>query len=267
MTTHLLSVIMPAFNEEARLAATFVQVAAYFADAGRRYELILVDDGSRDQTARLAASLAPSLEPWGQLRLLRNERNRGKGFSVRRGMLAARGALALMTDADLSTPLDQVARLEEALHKRQLDIAIGSRAVAGAQVIIHQSAVRERLGVLFNLLVRAATGLPFRDTQCGFKLFRLATTREIFRVQRLSGWAFDVELLFIAQRWGLGVEEIPVVWRHAEGSKVHVAPQAPQVLVDLLRIRLNNARGFYRRNQVSPAGGTFLLNDFEGGKR
>ncbi|GAB4253910.1 MAG: glycosyltransferase family 2 protein [Acidobacteriota bacterium] len=267
MSTDFLSIVMPAYNEEARLAATFVQLAAYFAAEGRRYELILVDDGSRDRTAQLAASLGPSLEPWGELRLLRNECNRGKGYSVRRGMLAARGVLALMTDADLSTPLDQLPLLERALHERDLDVAIGSRAIPGAQVLIHQSAVREKLGVLFNLLVRRVTGLPFRDTQCGFKLFRLATTREIFRVQRLSGWAFDVELLFIARRWGLRVEEVPVVWRHAEGSKVQVAAQAPRVLVDVLRIRLNNARGFYRRDQVFLAGEALLLNESEGGER
>jgi glycosyltransferase involved in cell wall biosynthesis len=251
MTEPVVSVIIPAFNEEARLASTFTEIRRHFASEGLPYEVILVDDGSWDMTVKLAQQSTEAFAPLGALRILRNETNRGKGYSVRRGMLAARGKRALMTDADLSTPLSELANLQRFLDEGDYDLVIASRDLPGARVVTHQPWMRERLGKAFNRLVRCITGLPFYDTQCGFKLFDLSTTRELFLAQRLEGWVFDVEILFIASRWGLRVAEVPVRWSHTPGSKVHIGVQAPRVLVDLLRIRLNNAVGSYRRERIS----------------
>lgn len=228
---------------------------SFLRTRGKSYEVIVVDDGSSDGTREVAERFARRYGEPGEFRVLRHEPNRGKGFSVRQGMLESAGELALLTDADLSTPIEELARLEVRLRDAALDIVFGSRDLSGSRVEIHQPWWREQLGRGFNRVVRGLTGLPFRDTQCGFKLFRMESCRDLFRCQRIEGFAFDVELLFIARQWGLLMEEAPVIWRHAEGSKVRPLRHASSVIVDLLGIRLNNAKGLYSRGSGSDGPG------------
>jgi hypothetical protein len=160
-------------------------------------------------------------------------------------MLESKGNYALFTDADLSTPIEELSKLEEKVINGPCEIAIGSRDVDGSRVEIRQSWLRENAGKVFNRIVRVSTGLPFWDTQCGFKLFKMDPCRRIFRKQRLERFAFDVEVLYVAKKWGLAVSEVPVVWRHAPDSKVRLFPDAPLTGLDLLKIRWNDIRGLY----------------------
>lgn len=242
-----LSVVIPAFNEERRLGATLERVAAYLADQPLEWELLVVDDGSMDGTAALVerASVA---EP--RMRLVRVGRNRGKGNAVRAGFLEASGEHVLFSDADLSTPIEEVERLRAALRanpesRPRADIAIGSRALPDSDVRVRQNIVRQTMGKTFNLIVRLATGLSIHDTQCGFKLFHREAAMPIFRAQRLEGFAFDVELLFLARRRGLHVAEVPVAWINSADSRVHVVRDSLRMLRDVLRIRLNALLGRY----------------------
>lgn len=248
-TEPFLSVIVPAFNEEARLAASLERIEHYLLGRGKRFEIIVVDDGSTDRTAEIGRLLAESRTRGNRVRLLCNGVNRGKGFSVRSGMLEAHGELALMTDADLSTPIEEIEKLERRLERESLDLVFGSRDLADSDVQVRQPWIRETLGKLFNRLVRLVTGLPYRDTQCGFKLFRMSSCRPLFERQAVEGFIFDVEILFVARKWSLRMAEVPVIWRHAAGSKVNVLATAPSTIVDLLRIHLNNARSRYSREK------------------
>lgn len=218
-----LSIVIPAFNEEARLPASLQKVADYLGSKKFSFaEVIVVDDGSRDSTAKL-------VEEWQckhpEVRLLRNPGNRGKGFTVRHGVMESRGEWILSTDADLSAPIGELDKLIAAVERpdasgQPAKIAIGSRALDRSLVGVHQSPLREGAGRVFNLLMRLVTGLPFRDTQCGFKLFEAAAAREIFVRQTLDGFSFDVEDLVIAQVLGHKAVEVPVVWNNVEGTKV-----------------------------------------------
>lgn len=250
MSNRPLSVVVPAFNEELRLRASLEELVRVLRESRDAFEILVVDDGSQDRTAEIVRGCAKHHET-GMIRLLTHETNRGKGFSVRQGALAADGELLLMTDADLSTPLSELEKLERRLEESSLDIALGSRAVPGARIEIHQPWYREGLGKSFNRLMRWVTGLPFKDTQCGFKVFRMSTCRDVFERQRLEGFAFDVEILFIAGKWGLRAEEIPVEWHHSDDSRVRPFSHAPSVIVDLLRLHLNNANGLYDRGSSS----------------
>ncbi len=240
-----LSVIIPALNEERRLRDSLERVCTYFAARGLPTEILLVDDGSTDLTAEVAANTVipdPSLL---EIRVLKNEVNRGKGYSVRRGMLESRGLFALMTDADLSTPIEEFSKLESSVIDGSFQVGIGSRDIEGSRVEVHQSGVRENSGRLFNVFVRLFFPLRFRDTQCGFKLFSMQQCRRIFVLQRLERFSFDVEILLIAHRLGLKIEDVPVVWRHAEGSTLSFFRDGPKMLLDLLRIRWNAISGKY----------------------
>ena len=250
MAKRPLSVVVPAFNEERRLGDTLDLLVRFLSGSRDAFEILIVDDGSSDATRRIAQERARA-QPSGMIRILAHDTNRGKGFSVRRGALAAEGDLLLMADADLSTPLSELEKLEAALESAPLDIAVGSRAVEGAEIRVHQPWYRERLGKGFNGVVRMLTGLPFRDTQCGFKLFRMSACRKIFERQRIEGFAFDVEILFIARKWGLRTAELPIIWNHFADSKVDPVAHAPSVIVDLLRLHLNNAKGIYDRVATS----------------
>jgi len=245
MTTPWISIVVPAYNEEVRLKESLRKIDAYLRERQVSCEIVVVDDGSSDRTADIATAYASNCVEHCSVRVLINERNRGKGYSVRRGMLEARGIYALLTDADLSSPIDELPKLEEYVVNQAYDVAIGSRDVPGSAVEIHQSWMRENAGRVFNRIVRLSTGLPFWDTQCGFKLFKMGTCKEVFRKQRLERFAFDVEVLYIASKWGLQIAEVPVVWRHAEGSKVRLFPDAPLTGLDLLKIRLSDVRGLY----------------------
>ena len=239
-----LSIIIPAFNEELRLPRTLDAVIAYVHRHPERAEIIVVDDGSSDGTAALVNAYA---EKNPELRLVPNGTNRGKGYSVRHGMLEARGEIALFTDADLSTPIEEADKLLAALRNEGCDGAIGSRAVDRSLIQVHQSLIREQAGIFFNRLVRWITGISFSDTQCGFKAFRRGRARILFEQQRIERFGFDPEILFLAKRHGLHVAEIPVRWSHDAGTKVNVAADGIRMFMELLVIRWNAMKGYYPR--------------------
>jgi glycosyltransferase involved in cell wall biosynthesis len=238
-----LSVIIPAFNEEQRLPRTIERVHVYLQSRGVPCEIIVVDDGSTDATARIVDEMR---KRFSELRLVANDRNRGKGFSVRHGMLESHGRIALFTDADLSAPIEEAGKLFAALETA--DVAIGSRAVDRKLIEVHQSRARELAGILFNRLVRLLTGLPFEDTQCGFKAFAMPESRIIFEQQRIEDFGFDPEILFLARRHGLRVAEVPVRWAHDPRTKVNVVGDSIRMFLDLFAIRWNAIRGRYPRN-------------------
>jgi glycosyltransferase involved in cell wall biosynthesis len=233
-----LSIIIPAFNEQKRLPGTLARVREYIAASRWEFaEIVVVDDGSRDGTVKLAEAAG--------VRVLRNPGNRGKGYSVRHGMLEAKGEWALFTDADLSSPIEEVERLWGAAEREHAPVVIGSRAVDRSLVGIHQPFFREMSGRFFNLAMRAVTGLPFHDTQCGFKLFERAAAREIFKRQTLDGFGFDVEVLYIASHLGYRTLEVPVRWNDVAGTKVSMLLGAKGFL-DPIKVRWNGVRGKYR---------------------
>jgi dolichyl-phosphate beta-glucosyltransferase len=239
MLTPSLSVVIPAYNEARRLPASLRRVLDYLETHEPSFEIVVVDDGSDDDTVSCVRALAhPAVT------LVSNEGNRGKGYSVRRGMLLARGRRRLMSDADLSTPIEDLPRLVAALQSGA-DVAIGSRAASGADVLIHQPWYREAVGRLFNLGVRVLAVRGIRDTQCGFKLFSDRAAQEIFSSLRLDGFSFDVEALFVAQRRGYRLAEVPVRWSNDAATRVTLAKGA-LAFVDLLRIRCNALLGRYR---------------------
>jgi dolichyl-phosphate beta-glucosyltransferase len=229
------SVVIPCFNEAARIGETVRLTLDYLALNAPQAELIVVNDGSTDATAAMARERMKDAKV--ETRLLENFPNRGKGAAVRSGLLAAQKPIGLFFDADLSTPLAETPKLIEPIANGQIDIAFGSRALDRRLIGIHQPWRREQAGRAFNLLVRVATGLPFWDTQCGFKAFRLDVCRPILEAARLDGFAFDVELLYLAQHVGLRIREIPVRWNHAEGSKVSFFRDSLRMLREVIVLR------------------------------
>ncbi len=240
MSAKHLSVVIPAYNEEERLPRTLARLNAYLEARRFPYEIVVVDDGSSDGTAERARVAGGS-----HVIVLRHEPNRGKGYAARRGMLAAGGALRLMTDADLSTPIEELARLEASLADGH-DVAIGSRGVAGANIEVHQPWYREAMGRLFNLLVRLLALPGLHDTQCGFKLFTAAAAESAFGPARIDGFSFDVEVLYIARRRGLRIAEVPVTWRNDVATRVSLV-RGGLAFLDVVRIRVNGWSGRYPR--------------------
>jgi len=248
-----LSIVIPAYNEEARLPATLEQVLRYIerrlvatgAADSEPAEILVVNDGSRDRTAEVVKTFASRAGSHIPVRLLQNPGNKGKGFSVRHGMLVAQGEWILFTDADLSSPIEECDKLLEAARSGGFDIAIGSRGVDRSLIGVHQSFFRENAGRVFNALMRLATGLPFKDTQCGFKLFRSGPAGEIFRRQRLERFGFDVEVLYLAQKLGFHAIEVPVRWNHSEGTKVSMMGDSLDMFLDLWRVRRFDRAGYY----------------------
>ena len=240
--TQTLSIVVPVWNEERRLPVCLrrLEEEADAVAAGAGVELasvIVVDDGSTDRTPDILQGFEGLP---GRFSFLRFERaNRGKGAAVRAGMLAVESDLALMSDVDLSTPLDELARLAAALTDGA-DVAIGSRGLDDSNVLVHQPWYRELAGKTFNVMIRTVTGLPWRDTQCGFKLFRVATARRLFELQRVDGFAFDVEILVLARRLGLGVTEVPVRWVNDPDTHVGLFSSSSQMAFDTLRIAYRN---------------------------
>jgi glycosyltransferase involved in cell wall biosynthesis len=233
--------VVPAYNEGARLPTTLPKLAQ-FCERHGSVEVLIVDDGSKDSTAAIVQEFAARY-PFA--RILQNPGNRGKGYSVRHGMQKAQGDWILSTDADLSSPLEELDKLMAAVDREQAAGAIGSRALDRSLVGVHQAAFREWSGRAFNVIMRAATGLPFRDTQCGFKLFRRDAAEVIFRRQLLDGFGFDVEDLLIARIHGFKVVEVPVRWDNVEGTKVGALTGA-RAFWDLVVVRWNQLCGRYR---------------------
>jgi dolichyl-phosphate beta-glucosyltransferase len=239
-----ISIVIPAYNEERRLPATLRSVLDYLGTSDwQGWEIVVVNDGSKDGTAAVAAEFAASRPG---IRVLENPGNRGKGYSVRHGMLEARNDWVLFTDSDLSAPIEEVDKMVAAAGSQGASVVIGSRALDRRLIQVHQSLFREAAGRIFNLLMRVAIGLPFADTQCGFKLFERSAAQQVFRRQRIERWGFDAEVLFIARRLGYKTIEVPVRWSHAEGTKVSMLGDSVNMFLDLLRIRRNQLRGLYR---------------------
>lgn len=237
-----LSVIVPAYKEEARLGPSLDRIREYLAQRGGASEIIVVDDGSSDRTREVAME---HLVGFPNAKVLRNEPNAGKGYSVRRGMLAARGEYCLFSDADLSTPIDEFDKLEAA-HQAGAAVAIGSRALADSRIEKHQPLTRELAGRAFNLFIRTFIMHGIRDTQCGFKSFIRETVLPVFGRQTIDRWGFDVEVLYIAKQLGFSVVEVPVRWINDEATKINAASDGFKMLGEAL-----TARRLHRRLTVA----------------
>ena len=229
----MLSVVIPAYNEQERLGSTLARVTAWLRARGGAWEVIVADDGSRDRTREVAQACAG-------VRLVALPQNRGKGAAVRAGMLAAEGDRVLFSDADLATPIEELDKLGAALDAGA-DIAIASRALDGAQIETRQHPVRELMGRTFNTIVRVLVLGGIKDTQCGFKLFTRAAAHDLFGRATIDGFAFDVEILWLA-RGRYQIAEVPVVWRHVEESKVSPGTDAMRMFADVIRLRLRHGR-------------------------
>ncbi|WP_447974047.1 dolichyl-phosphate beta-glucosyltransferase [Nitrospira sp. Kam-Ns4a] len=238
-----LSVIIPAYNEAVRILPYLTAVCTYLEARGAPYEVLVVDDGSTDSTAALIEEFRAK-EP--RVGLLRLSRNMGKGRAVRTGALAARGGLHLIADADGAAPIEELERLEAALHEGA-DLAIGSRFLASRDPRYRVRARWHRtvLGNTFNWVVQRL-GIPgITDTQCGFKLLRAAVSQSLFSVARIDGYGFDLELLYVAQRWGYRIREVPINWSDQPGTKVRVLRDGLAMLREMLAVRRNDAKGLY----------------------
>jgi glycosyltransferase involved in cell wall biosynthesis len=243
-----LSIVIPAFNEELRLPETLSLISSYIRGSNRETEVIVIDDGSTDRTADVAQSFRDEIR---HLRVVANSTNRGKGYSVRNGMMEASGRIVLFTDADLSAPIEETDKLLAALADH--DVAIGSRALNRSLISVRQSAFREYAGMIFNFIVRATLRLPFVDTQCGFKAFRREPCRIIFQQQRIERFGFDPELLYLARHHGLRSAEIPVRWAHSPATKVSMLRDSVQMFLDVFIIRWNSLLGRYPRSEPAIA--------------
>lgn len=234
-----LSVVIPAYNEEQRIVPTIGAIASHVSSLGFPWELIVADDGSKDKTVAMVEELG-----FANLHVLRTPKNGGKGSAVRRGMLAARGKYVLFDDADNSTPIEEVGRLLAKLSKDGYDIAIGSRAADGAQEA-NRSLMRKVLSGGLRWIVRNVLRIGVRDTQCGFKLFTQAAAKRLHSAQTIMGFSFDLEILYLASKWGYKIAEVPVTWVDAPGSKVDTRKEAQRFLRDLTHIKMNDWRGTY----------------------
>ena len=243
------SIVIPAYNESARLGATLEKVLAYVHAQGWDAEVIVVNDGSRDHTADIVRSFAAK-DP--MLRLVENPGNRGKGYSVRNGMLHARGRVVLFSDADLSSPIEEAPKLLAAL-EGGADIAIGSRWLRAETQTQRQPLHRQLFGRMFNLALRLTLGLHYADTQCGFKAFKQPAVQAIFPLQKIERWGFDPEILFLARKFKFKVDEVPVAWAHREGTSINPLLDGSRMLLEMLHVRWNNLTGKYDAAPASAA--------------
>ncbi len=239
-----LSIIIPAYNEQSRLGETVGKTLNYIKSNDLSAELIVVDDGSSDKTREVAEKVCAEF-PDLNTRVIRYEKNRGKGFAVKTGMLAAKGSIALFSDADLSTPISELHKLIEPIENNDFDVTFGSRALDRKLIGTHQPWRREQGGKVFNLIVRVLTGLPFWDTQCGFKAFNMKKFRPLLEMMQIDRFGFDVEFLFVADFQGLRLKEIPVRWDHHEGTTISVVRDSQRMFSEVRQIRRNAKSGVY----------------------
>ncbi len=240
-----ISIVVPAFDEAERIGDSVQKMLAYLSGESIRSELIVVDDGSRDATANVAAKAAAEF-PNIDTNIIRYEVNRGKGFAVKTGLLAARAEIALFTDADLSTPIEEMHKLIDPIKSGEFDVTFGSRALDRSLIGTHQPWRREQGGKVFNLVVRLMTGMPFWDTQCGFKAFNVAKFRPLLDVMKIDRFGFDVEFIYVAQLHGLRLKEIPVRWNNDDRSKVSVIRDSLRMFDEVRQIRRNARIGDYQ---------------------
>jgi dolichyl-phosphate beta-glucosyltransferase len=238
-----LSIIVPAHNEEERIGPTLERVAVYLAAQSYAAEVIVVDDVSADRTGEVVDAFAATHPIF---RRLRRDADPGKGAAVRAGMLAAKGDYRLFTDADNSTPIEETAKLLAAC-ERNFEVAVASRALPESNLAVRQPWYREAMGRTFNLMVQVGAVWGIHDTQCGFKCFRGAVAEELFSRMTITGWAFDVEILFLARKRGYRIAEIPVTWINSPKSRVSPIRDSLRMMRDLLRIRWRSLRGVYRQ--------------------
>lgn len=236
-----LSIIVPAYNEASRIEPTIRDIVGYCRSGRRVFELLLIDDGSSDETSSIGRRLS---EEFPELRLIRLAANQGKGFAVRTGVLNATGRAVLFADADGSTPISEIERLESALNAGA-DVAVGSREGGGEAVRVKAKLHRRLIGRTFHFLVESLANPGIKDTQCGFKLFRSEVSHDLFSRMRMNGFSFDVEVLVMARRRGYRVAEVPVNWTHQPGSKVRLTVDSLQMAADLFRIRAHCLKGEY----------------------
>ena len=227
-----LSVVIPAYNEEKRIRTALEQILKYFKDRDHEYEILVVNDGSTDQTAAVAREVLKGCP----FQILDIQPNRGKGNAVKTGMLKAAGDLILFTDADLSTPIEEFDKFIRA-HGQGYDVVIGSRDLPDSKVEVHQAPLRELMGKVFNLIARMLTFRGIHDSQCGFKSFTHAAARQLFSLQKIDGFSFDAELLYLCQRKGYRLLECPVTWRNEPQSRVRIVSDPIKMFLDLIRIR------------------------------
>lgn len=249
-TAPVVSVVIPAYNEEWRILPTIGAIATHMSSRGEPWELIIADDGSTDSTVSLVEDLR-----FANLRLMKAEKNGGKGSAVRRGVLAARGQVVLFADADQSTPIEQFDRLNDLL-RSGYDVVVGSRAAEGAEVS-NKSLGRKILSRGLRVVVSTGFGITVSDTQCGFKLFTAEAARTLFSTQIVDGFSFDLEVLYLAHKLGMRTAEVPVEWIDAPGSTVDAAKVSMQFLRDLVLIRANDVRGRYGHRRPTS---TFTLS-------
>ena len=253
-----LSIIIPAYNEEACMADSLGEIHRFALAYPGSAEILVVDDGSTDATPAIVESTRARLDsPDVPLHLVRHPVNRGKGASVRTGFFRATGDVVMFTDADLSAPMAEAEHLIRPIADDQYDVVVGSRAIDPTRIIRPQGMIRRHTGRLFSLAVRSITGVTIRDTQCGFKAFRRDAAVPIFARQRLDRFAFDVELLYLAARYGLRVKEVPVRWSHVEHSSVSTFRDGRKMVFDLCRIRWNDWIGRYRAPADPPTADEF----------
>ncbi|MGO9405484.1 MAG: dolichyl-phosphate beta-glucosyltransferase [Terriglobales bacterium] len=244
------SFVIPAYNESLRIRPTLETLLRHSQEQKWDAEILVVNDGSTDDTAEIVRQYA---QRHPQILLLENPGNHGKGYSVRNGVLHARGDICLFTDADLSSPITEAQKLFDAI-ARGADIAIGSRWLRVELQTERQPLYRQLFGRIFNLVLRVVLGLRFADTQCGFKAFRRDAAQRVFPLQKIERWGFDPEILFLARRAGLRVEEVPVLWAHSEGTRLHPFRDGLRMFVEVLRIRRNAMTGEYARGTVPAPG-------------
>jgi glycosyltransferase involved in cell wall biosynthesis len=241
MTHPRLSIVIPAYNESARIGGTLERVLSCVEGGNWDAEVLVIDDGSSDRTVAIVQQW---MEDHERLHLIRNEGNRGKGYSVRNGLLQAAGEIVMFTDADLSAPIEEAERLLAALEEGA-DVAIGSRWLDKQKQTVHQPLYRRFFGRCFNWVTRKVIGLPFKDTQCGFKAFRREAAQTIFRLQTIERWGFDPEILFIARKLRYRIVEVPVTWGHDERSRISYLRDGMKMLQEMAQIRSNSLRGRY----------------------
>ena len=239
-----ISIIIPAFDEQERLGDTIRKVLAYIKKEKLSAELIIVDDGSGDKTAETGEAACVEY-PDIKTKVIRYEKNRGKGYAVKTGLLAAAGDIASFSDADLSTPIEELSKLVKPIQDGKYDLTFGSRALDRSLIGAHQPWRREQGGRVMNLIIKTMSGLPFLDTQCGFKAFNMKKFRPLLEMMTVDRFGFDVEFLFVADYNNLRLKEIPVRWNNVEGSKVSVFRDTRRMFTELNQIRRNAKRGIY----------------------
>ncbi|MGI8555487.1 MAG: dolichyl-phosphate beta-glucosyltransferase [Pyrinomonadaceae bacterium] len=247
----MISSVIPAFNESARLGGSLQKILAYLKNEDISAELIVVDDGSRDTTAEVAEKSFAAF-PEVPAKVIRYTENRGKGYAVRKGLAEATGEIALFSDADLSTPIEELPKLIEPIRRGEFDVVFGSRALDRTLIGTHQPWQREQSGKVFNLIVRMLTGMPFWDTQCGFKAFTMKKFRPLLPLMQINRFGFDVEFLLAAYRGGLRLKEVPVRWNDAEGSTLSFRNGLP-AFAEVYKIRQNAKHGIYNLKANNPA--------------